>query len=179
MRNRVVVPLPVREGKFTLPGCEPGHSYPVLFLDAKNQCGAVVELAAHVEKVTAPSVRLEACGTAKLRVLDPDGFPAAGSKLEVSVLLEPDRVTGDAAALAASPNLADPYAASWIDTINYGEDLETDEEGWATLPALVHGARYRVAACWDGRWTCTKPFDVRAGETVTLADLNLRRPRGR
>jgi RNA polymerase sigma factor (sigma-70 family) len=179
LRNRVVVPLPVRDGNFTLPGCEPGHTYPVLFLDARHMCGALVDVIAYLQKATAPPIRLEPCGTAKLRVIDPDGRPAACCQLEVSVLLEPDCATGDAAALAARPDLADPYAISWIDSINYGQDPVTDKDGLATLPALVPGVRYQIAGCWDGRGTWGKPFTVRAGANVNLPDLNLRRPRAK
>ena len=35
---------PLRGGRFELDGCDPGSSAPVLFLDAKNQRGAAVEL---------------------------------------------------------------------------------------------------------------------------------------
>ena len=37
-------PIVVRDGAFELPGCDPEATFPVCFLDAKNQLGATVTL---------------------------------------------------------------------------------------------------------------------------------------
>jgi hypothetical protein len=70
--------------------------------------------------------------------------------------------------------LADPYSVAWIDPLNYGKALTTDLDGMVTMPALVPGARYRVAALWNGWWMIQRPFTVQPGETTTLPDLRLR-----
>jgi RNA polymerase sigma factor (sigma-70 family) len=180
MRNRMVVPIPVRDGRFTLPGCEHGHTYPVLFLDAVHQCGALVDIPASMPNASTQPVRLQRCGLATFRVLDPDGRPAARRHLDLSVLLEPDTSTEDVGAFAARSQLADAYSLRWIDSINYGVDPVTDEEGWVTLPALVPGARYKIMVPWDDRCICDMPsFTVRANEEIILPKFVLNPLRGR
>jgi hypothetical protein len=170
----VVAPLPARGGQFTLPGCDPARTYPVLFLDAKNKLGAVAEVPGD-QAAERPDVRLEPCGAARVRVLDADGQPAAGCRLEVEMLLEPDAPAGDAAARSARPALADPYLASWVDPLNYLHGPVTDDDGRATLPALVPGARYRVLARHGRAWRASaESFTVRPGETLILPDLRWR-----
>ena len=58
----------LRGGRFELDGCDPGSSAPVLFLDAKNQRGAAIELSGKQagEDVT---VAMKPCGSATC----PDG----------------------------------------------------------------------------------------------------------
>jgi RNA polymerase sigma factor (sigma-70 family) len=170
LRNRVVAPLPAFGGEFLLPGCDPLRTYPVLFLDARNKQGTLVE----VQGNAGAFVRLEPCGTASVRVLRPDGLPATGCRLELEMFLQPDSPLEDDFALAVRGLLADPYSATWVDPLNYGKPLTTDEDGKVTLPALVPGVRYRVAARWGGFWMIQRPFAVRAGESLTLPDLRLR-----
>jgi RNA polymerase sigma factor (sigma-70 family) len=179
MRNRVVAPLPARGGRFTLPGCDPTRTYPVLFLDATNRLGAMADVAGSGSAAAPPTVCLEHCVAARLQVLDADGHPAQGCRLVVYLLLEPDTATGDTVALAARTELADPYEVSWVDPINYRQDPVTDQAGWATLPSLVPGARYKIAAFGDSRWTWGKPFAVKPGETTILPELTLQRPRAK
>jgi RNA polymerase sigma factor (sigma-70 family) len=179
LRNGVMARLPARDGRFTLPGCEPGHTYPVMFLDARNQLGAVAEIASSRTASSSHSVHLKPCGRAQVRVLGPDGRPVAGCPLEVRVLLEPDTVTGDAAALATRSELADSYPVPWIDSENYARAPVTDEEGRATLPALVPGARYYVKAFGDGVSARSQTFCAQSSETIVLPDLTLPRPQQR
>jgi RNA polymerase sigma factor (sigma-70 family) len=174
IRNGVVAPLPVRGGQFTLPGCDARQTYSVVFLDAVNELGAVAEIPAE-PALPPPQVRLQPCGAARLRLLEPDGQPAVGCRLTVLVLLEADAATGDAAAQAAKREAADPYQADWFDPRHYLRPPVTDDKGWATLPALVPGARYQVWVQCEGVWGWQKPFSVAAGETRILPDLRLRR----
>src|SRR5262249_29212783 len=75
LRNGAVLPLPLRGGRYELPGCLPGKVYPVLFLDAANQRGAAVDLTAG--SGVGPDVRLLPCGSARVRLVDGYGRPQA------------------------------------------------------------------------------------------------------
>src|SRR5262249_18794094 len=72
-------PTVVHGGRFELPGCDPEKVYPVYFLDAKNQLGAVAEIPGKPgdQPVT---VRLAPCGSAVLRFVDGQGGPKAGHR---------------------------------------------------------------------------------------------------
>jgi hypothetical protein len=178
MRNGVVAPLPAHGGQFALPGCDARQIYTVVFLDTLNKRGAVAEIRGD-PAAPPPEVRLAPCGTARLRLLGPDGYAAAGYRLGVCLLLEADAPAGDADALAARCKAADPYQAEWFDPRNYFRPPVTDEAGWATLPALVPGARYQVCVLDGGLWAVQEPFSVRAGEARQLPDLRLRRQPGK
>ena len=66
----------LRDGRFELHGCDPGSSAPVLFLDAKRQRGATVELSGK-QAGEDVEVKMEHCGTATVRLVDEQGKPAA------------------------------------------------------------------------------------------------------
>src|SRR5262249_52018654 len=76
LRNGAVQPLPVRAGRYELPGCVVDRVYPVLFLDTANGWGAAVDLTAGSEP--AAEVKLARCGTARVRLRDAKGRALAG-----------------------------------------------------------------------------------------------------
>src|SRR5207253_4873799 len=64
-----------RKGSFTLTGCDPDKTYPVVFLDAKHQWGAVAAISGKRAEGKPPTVRLTPCGSAVIRLLDSQGRP--------------------------------------------------------------------------------------------------------
>jgi hypothetical protein len=76
LRNAAVQPLPVRAGRYELPGCVAGRVYPVLFLDAVNGWGAAVDLTAG--QGAGPEVKLARCGSARVRLVDAKDRPLVG-----------------------------------------------------------------------------------------------------
>src|SRR6202008_3163509 len=86
LRDATVQPLPVREGRYELPGCVPGQVYPVLFLDAVNGWGAAVDLTAGPD--AGPEVKLAPCGSVRGRLLNAQGRPLAGRGLRLGLLTE-------------------------------------------------------------------------------------------
>jgi RNA polymerase sigma factor (sigma-70 family) len=145
-------PILVKDGRFTLPGCDPKATFPVYFVDFKNQWGATVKLSG--EQAGKPiTVRLERCGSAKVRLVDQEGKPVAKRGISVLLWLEP--------------------AITFRETY-YGIDgshrleLVSDEQGRLTLPALIPGAKYMVAS-----WIARQEFTVKAGETLELPDIKV------
>lgn len=64
----------LRDGRFELHGCDPNSSTSVLFLDAKRQRGAIVELSGK-QSGEDVEVKMEHCGTATVRLVDEQGKP--------------------------------------------------------------------------------------------------------
>ena len=64
----------VRNGRFELSGCDPNQSRRVFFLDREQQLGATIVLDPRNTQQQ-PTVRLQPCGSATVRLLDAEGQP--------------------------------------------------------------------------------------------------------
>src|SRR5262249_9818276 len=65
----------IADGWFALHGCDPGKTYPVFFLEPEHRWGASVLLAGKQARKGPVTVRLNACGKAVARFVDPQGKP--------------------------------------------------------------------------------------------------------
>jgi protocatechuate 3,4-dioxygenase beta subunit len=160
-------------GGFVLPGCEAGRTYRVLFLDAERRLGAVADLTAG-SRDGPVVVRLQPCGQATVRFVDPDGRPLPNRTVTPFVLLEPDVAADDDAARARRATEAVPHEMAWADPLAYRHCLgpHTEADGRITLTGLVPGVRYGLRE-WDGvRSRCVAgPFTTRPGETLRLPNV--------
>ena len=68
----------VRDGRFELHGLDPDRDERVYFLDARRALGATVKLSGKSAASGPLIVRLEPCGSARARLVDPGGKPVAG-----------------------------------------------------------------------------------------------------
>jgi hypothetical protein len=169
LRNGAVQPLPVRAGRYELPGCVAGQVYPVLFLDAVNGWGAAVDLVAG--RGTGPEVKLARCGSARLRLLDAKGRPLAGRWPRLVLLTE----RSFAADKPSLERAADGHYSVCYDPRHYSTEPVSDGEGWLTLPALIPGARYVLEyTAVEGVLRDTPEFRVGPGEQLQLPDLVIR-----
>jgi RNA polymerase sigma factor (sigma-70 family) len=155
-------PAVVQGGRFELPGCDPEKVYPVYFLDARNQLGAVAEIPGKPgdQPVT---VRLAPCGSAVLRFVDGQGGPKSGYRpnpFSMQLLVQPGTVPG------RQPPEPEMVWLSSVDPLHHGAAPTADAEGRLRLPALIPEATYRIG---DGRQM--KEFKVAAGKTVELSDI--------
>src|SRR6185437_12476785 len=81
-----------RDGRFEIHGLDPDAEVPVHFLDSKRNLGATTRLSGKSGSTGPVTVRLEPCGTARLRLVNRDGKPAAGfpgRRLTVSMVVAP------------------------------------------------------------------------------------------
>jgi RNA polymerase sigma factor (sigma-70 family) len=163
----------VRNGRFELRGLDPKQSYPVYVLDAKNKLGAVVTVSGKQAGGEPVVVRLAPCGSATLRVVDPQGKPWANYRPPVELIITPGASTnilrGD-----RDPVRADSESLVNLDRVNYWT-LRTDAEGRVTLPALIPGATYRLTRWTGEEWVEDRDFTVEAGRTRKLDDLVMKR----
>jgi hypothetical protein len=169
LMNATVHPLPVRAGRYELPGCATGCVYPVLFLDTVNGWGAAVDLM--VGHDAGPEVKLAPCGSVRVRLLDAKSRPLARRGLRLVLLTERSFP-------ASKPPLkraADGHLSVCYDPRNYSTDPVSDGEGWLTLPALIPGARYVLQyADVKGVLRFTPEFRGESGERLQLPNLVIR-----
>jgi hypothetical protein len=171
-------PLPVENGAFELPGCAPTQSYPVLVVDEAGRSGGCVMVPGRsVEEVT---VRLQACGEARVRVLDDAGQPRRNAFAgHLGVLLGSEGDADPVAPLDTAGRLRDVHSTHHLDPVHYPDVncLRTDADGWLRLKALVPGVAYVLYHYGPtGEHICAPVFRVQAGERKTLPDMAIRHP---
>jgi RNA polymerase sigma factor (sigma-70 family) len=159
-------PAVVRDGRFELPGCDPGKTYPVYFLDIANRRGAVVHVSGQQAGKAPVRVSLAPCGTAVVRFVDAGGnslphFPLGFRA--VQLVVRPGAAEGKK---VGGPEEVETVSLDAMDPRHHAAQMTTDAQGRITLPALIPGATYRIAV--GGR---TREFTVGAGKTVALPDF--------
>jgi len=166
----------VHNGRFQVHGLAAHIEVPVYFLEPKRKLGVVVNLSVEWAAGVPVTVRLEPCGAARARVVDPDGKPVVGSLprgiVTMVVTPGPPVRARDQTGLIA----ADEGRLNLIDTVNYETELVSDAQGRLTLPVLIPGATYRfvdhtMAVRGKTGPQLRKEFTVKPGETLDLGDI--------
>ncbi len=127
------------------------------------------------------AVRLQPCGLAMARLVDPKGQPLAGYRdpylISMIVTPGPDRLSDDDADKGVLSSEGDYL--SRIDPERY-TDLVSDAQGRITFPALIPGATYRVfdqtARTANGGRPIRKEFVAGSGEAIELGDIVIEKP---
>jgi RNA polymerase sigma factor (sigma-70 family) len=169
------------DGRFELHGFDPENPAPVYFLDVDHQWGAAIELSGKQagEELT---VRLQPCGHAKARFVDPNGKPLAKLGLEMyfQVVMTPGPNRGFMD--RGEPLAADAAYLPSVDPKHYNRQrFATDAEGRVTMPTLIPGAPYRLSD-WSTinvqakGYQLRKQFTVKPGETIELGDIVVEKP---
>jgi predicted DNA-binding protein (UPF0251 family) len=171
-----------RDGRFEVHGLGPDAEVPVSYLEPRRKLGATVRLSGRSAAGGPITVRLEPCGAAVARLVDPGGKPVAGWQVRPSTVM----MVVTPGAVRLGPNTAgllhaDESGLTTIDPINHGEPLVSDAQGRIEIPALIPGAAYRFI----DRTTVRDPsgprirkeFTVQPGGTLDLGDVLIERPR--
>jgi RNA polymerase sigma factor (sigma-70 family) len=167
-----VEPLPVRDGRFELPGCDPNQVWPVFFLDSKKQLGVLVELSGKQAGDEALTIHLQPCGSATARFLDDKGQPLANMQPRVEMSLSPG-ISFFEATLESEELASDDAILSNLEK-RYRE-LRTDVQGRITFPTLIPGAPYRIVARPpEERYVVVRrDLTVKSGQTLDLGDVTV------
>jgi RNA polymerase sigma factor (sigma-70 family) len=171
---------PVRGGRFAANNVESSAWHRLLVVDSGRGEGAVATLTPGGSG--ASTVRLQACGSARVRLLDAQSRPAAGYRPSLFVF-HPDDVAGDDY-LEASLEHAVRFlgvSVEEFDPAHYGGGLVADADGWLTLPALIPGAVYSLRTpsevSRDARQAQSRPLMpilvTRPGEALRLRAIVL------
>jgi RNA polymerase sigma factor (sigma-70 family) len=171
--NFLPMRLPVRGGRFELPGCDTGRSVVVLFIDAANREGARVELSG--KQAGKPVVvRLAPCGSATTRLVESAGRTFSGAAVRLDILLRPGADIQDSIDKQVKAGIVVPpqrlCGAPCI-----GRD---GRKGTLTFSCLIPGATYLVAADEGNGMVRKAVFKVRPGQQLVLPDIVLKTAKG-
>lgn len=162
-----------QDGAFELRGLDPARPQTVCFLDSEHFWGTTLEVNAGQQKNQELLVKLQPCGSARMRFVDANGQPVPDAPQAPPVgfrfKLAAGRRTGSGPA-AIEPGSA--YLPS-IDPIHYGATLQVGPDGWLTLPGLIPGATYFLNSSPEYHQSERKEFQVEAGQTVGLGDVRV------
>jgi len=172
----------VRNGRFQVRGLAAHTETPIYFLEPKRKLGVVVNLSVESAAGVPVTVRLEPCGAAKARVVDPDGKPVVGRLPRgiVEMVVTPGAVSSTANNQTGLVT-ADLAVLNLIDTVNYESELVSDAQGRLALPVLIPGATYRfvdytMAVRGKTGPQLRKDFTVKPGEILDLGDIVIEKP---
>jgi beta-lactamase regulating signal transducer with metallopeptidase domain/protocatechuate 3,4-dioxygenase beta subunit len=166
----------VPEGRFEFKGCDPEQAYPVIFLDEKNELGAVVEVGGKPADDKPLTVRLAKCGSAVARFLKAEGKPREGYWPNMEMVLAPGLPRYSQAAWEKGKLAADTVhlANLYRQTYQSSRGGRTDAKGKLHFRALVPGVTYRI--WWTGKKDLEfRDFTVKPGEAVDLKDVTVPR----
>jgi RNA polymerase sigma factor (sigma-70 family) len=159
--------LPVSQGRFELPGCDPDRTVPLMFYDTKNLQGAFAELSPKQAAVVPVQVRLGVCGSATVRFVDPAGQPILQPPAQLDVLLRPGPTIQESYEQRAPAYITVP-AGRFFGPQCVRLDSRT---GILTYSCLIPGATYLVQAD-EGRGLTRKAvFTVQPGQKLALPDI--------
>jgi RNA polymerase sigma factor (sigma-70 family) len=165
-------PIECRKGHFTLTGCDPDKTYPVIFLDAKHEWGAVALISGKRVEGKPPIIRLASCGSAEVRVLDSQSRPIQNYRPNpygFAVLLAHPYSTDSKGGRQKVPAAAEMRLVSFDRRhYPYPDGLKSDAQGRITFPALIPGATYQL---WE-RGSKAR-FKGASGKVVKLADIKV------
>jgi beta-lactamase regulating signal transducer with metallopeptidase domain len=156
--------IPVRDGRFEIPGCNPEKPYTFFLVDLEHQLGTKVELTGKPLGPVPVTVQLQKCGAATFQWKDREGKPVAtqeaGSLLKLIMTPGADIFTREKI-------MADFVYQANLDWERLGRKLRTDAEGRATFVSLIPGATYRIH---------DREFIAEAGKTLNLGDIVMEKP---
>ena len=170
-------------GRFEIRGLAPDAEVPVYFLAPERKLGAVVKLSVKSAATGPIAVRLEPCGSARARLVDPDGKPITkpARDLTITMVVTPGPARNNNPNDKATGVLsADEGRLTDVDPINYAMELVPDGDGRIMLPVLIPGATYRftdystVVRGQTGP-EIRKEFTVKPGEKLILGDIRIGR----
>jgi RNA polymerase sigma factor (sigma-70 family) len=170
-----------RDSSFVLRGLDPDKTARVSILDADHEWGTTVELSGNQagEDMT---IRLQPCGQAKARFVNPDGKPVVKFFPHFEILGTPGPTAYGRSAKDRAELTADATLTVNVDRKHYGrQTARTDAEGRIILPDLIPGACYRIldfsTINVQGKGAqVRKDFTIKPGETLDLGDILIEKP---
>jgi hypothetical protein len=163
--------LPVRDGRFELPGCAPGTKAKVWVFDPKKNEGAVAELTVGGPE---PEIRLAPCVSARVRAAGTPG-PAPAARMMVELVLRPgDSINDSLRAGSKAYLLVSTSFAFGRDTAPFDSN-----PGEVVFPRLIPGATYLVRCEGPIAWLEKMRFTAPTTGEHSLGEVTLEPPRRR
>jgi RNA polymerase sigma factor (sigma-70 family) len=165
--------LGARDGRFGIPGLGPGQSVPVFFFDARNLQGTAVEIAAP-PKGKRPLVRLAACGSATVRLVDPEGKPVEKVNMQLDLVVRPGAPRLESIRRRVPARIV--VSATHIFRL---QPRPAGQRGTVRFSGLIPGATYLLRVQENNTLAEKTQFTVKAGQQIRLPDLVFPRPADR
>jgi hypothetical protein len=172
--------IPIRDGQFELHGLAPEASTRVHILDPEHEWGATVEVSGK-QAGEDLAVRLQPCGKATARFVDPGGKPISKHQTHFEIVVTP----GPSQYSLKKKDLAqlgsDASLVANVDRKHYWNMPRSDSDGRIIFISLIPGALYRIIDFstvndQDKGVQIRKEFTVKAGETLDLGDIQIEKP---
>jgi protocatechuate 3,4-dioxygenase beta subunit len=169
--------IPVRDGRFVLPGLQEGQAYRVLVIDSKQRRGAAVEISAR-ESGDEPVIRLAPCGSVRVRLVDEAGKPVVRYRLVLEFLVIPGRFQCEFDGNFRGEDLAACAGQALLGYGGHWGGPPTDADGRVTLSGLIPGATYRLltsehdAVSLDSE--ILEDFRVEPGQVLDLPEFTIK-----
>jgi hypothetical protein len=146
------LPLPIRNGRFAIPGCRPGRVYTFQVIDPVAGQGAVAQLLCPTRKETPTRLRLSPLSDVSVELVTPVGLPVGDCRPAVATILTSDE---GLARLA--------FAGKWWapETV----EAATGPDGRVLLRGLIPGASYQLRFV-KGASVCYAGFDLKPGKAL-------------
>jgi RNA polymerase sigma factor (sigma-70 family) len=162
--------LPVRQGRFELPGCDPDKTVPIVFYDTRRFQGAFVELSPKRARAEPVQVRLAPCGSASVRLVDPAGHPISRPAVQLDLLLRPGPAIQESFDRRGPAGITVP-AGRFFGPQHVRLDPRT---GIMTFSCLIPRASYVVQADEGRGFSRKAAFTVQPGQKRTLPEIVLK-----
>jgi hypothetical protein len=168
-------PVELRDGQFELHGLDPAKSYPVAFLEAEKGWGTTVQLSG--QQAGKPvTVKLQPCGRAVARFVDPAGKPVVGHRPFLDIVVTPGAWGFDREAGRKGLLYADEQHLCNVDRHNYWSGPLTDADGRCTFPVLIPGVMYRLSTSdQKGTPVLAREFTAESGRTFDAGEITFSR----
>ncbi|MCA9052932.1 MAG: hypothetical protein KDA75_03800 [Planctomycetaceae bacterium] len=154
-------------GRFELASLPADDAVPCSFLEPERMLGATAMVSGDEPE---PTITLRPCGSAKLRMVDPDGRPLAGRQTSLNIVASPGCPRYEFKVQERGEVAADEDHNANVDRKNYWDREPSGEDGVIELPALIPGATYRIYRPGEG-FEDYLDFTVESGEVRDLGDF--------
>jgi RNA polymerase sigma factor (sigma-70 family) len=168
-------PVEVRDGQFELHGVDPEKGCRVAFLEPAKAWGKAVELSGK-QAAKPVTLKLEPCGRAVARFVDPAGKPVAGHRPLIDIAITPGAWRYDSEAWRKGQLLADAEHLANVDRHNYWNGPQTDADGRITFPALIPGVTYQIPTFRKGEAALGREFVAVSGKTFDAGAITFQAP---
>jgi hypothetical protein len=168
-------PVEVRDGQFELHGLDPEKSCPVSFLEPEKGWGTTVQLSGK-DAGKPLTIKLQPCGQAVARFVDPAGKPIAGHYPMIDIVVTPGAYRYDRDAAQKGLLAADEEFLANVDRHNYWKGPVTDAEGRCTFRALIPEMTYRLhTSNKKGMAAQAREFTAESGRTFDAGEITFAR----
>lgn len=170
----------IKDGRFSVDGCDPSNETVLYFLDSEHQWGTTITYNPKTHAGKPLQVKLEACGSARARCIDAEKRPLTGQQGAAAIQMA-TLVLGfkdsDSESFGSLHEFVFGCAARTLAPKAY-ENIMPDKDGWVTFPCLIPGAPYEwVTPNPNGAFSGppqVKSVSIQSGKVTNLGNMTVK-----